>query len=237
VTGGRVMSADPTPAPPGPDAILFDMDGTLLDSEKIWDIGLDALAAHLGGQLSPAARVAMLGSPIGLSVRLVHEDLGVDADPGESTAYLLDSVAAIFADDLHWRPGARELLTAVATAGVPTALVTSTVRRLTDVALDWMGRELFTVSVCGDETPTQKPTPAPYLRAAELLGLHPTRCLAVEDSPIGIASAEAAGVAVLAVPSEVHIEPGPKRILRDDLVGVDLDVLRTVYAQLHTPQP
>jgi HAD superfamily hydrolase (TIGR01509 family) len=227
----------PSPGPnPGPDAVLFDMDGTLLDSEKIWDIGLDALAAHLGGQLSPAARESMLGSPIGLSIRLVHEDLGVDADPRESTAYLLDCVAAIFADDLHWRPGARELVTAVAAAGVPTGLVTSTVRRLTDVALDWMGRDLFTVSVCGDETPTQKPTPVPYLRAAELLGLDPARCLAVEDSPIGIASAEAAGLAVLAVPSEVPIGPGPKRILRSDLVGVDLAVLRAVFAQLRGPQ-
>jgi HAD superfamily hydrolase (TIGR01509 family) len=208
------------------------MDGTLLDSEKIWDIGLDSLAAHLGGQLTPAARESMLGSPIGLSVRLVHEDLGVDADPAESTRYLLDSVAAIFADDLHWRPGARKLVTAVGAAGIPTGLVTSTVRRLTDVALDWMGRQLFTVSVCGDETPTQKPTAAPYLRAAELLELTPGRCLAVEDSPIGIASAEAAGLAVLAVPSEVSIEPGPNRVLRDSLSGVDLDVLRAVYAQL-----
>ena len=123
-------------------------------------------------------------------------------------------------------------MTAVGAAGLPTGLVTSTVRRLTDVAMDWMGRELFTVSVCGDETPTQKPTPAPYVRAAELLGLEPTRCLAVEDSPIGIASAEAAGLAVLAVPSEVAIGPGPKRVLRDNLVGADLDVLRTIYAQL-----
>lgn len=218
---------------PGPDAVLFDMDGTLLDSEKIWDIGLDQLAAHLGGQLSPEARASMLGSPIGLSIRLVHEDLGSDADPGESAAYLLDCVAAIFADDLHWRPGARELVTAVGLAGVRTGLVTSTVRRLTDVALDWMGRELFTISVCGDETPTQKPTPAPYLYAAELLDLDPARCLAVEDSPIGIASAEGAGLAVLAVPSEVPIEPGPKRVLREDLVGVDLDVLRAVHAQLN----
>jgi HAD superfamily hydrolase (TIGR01509 family) len=221
----------------GPHAVLFDMDGTLLDSEKIWDIGLDQLAAHLGGQLSPAARASMLGSPIGLSIRLVHEDLGVDTDPAESTKYLLDCVAAIFADDLHWRPGARELVAAVNAAGLPTGLVTSTVRRLTDVALDWMGRELFAVSVCGDETATQKPTAAPYLRAAELLDVEPARCLAVEDSPIGIASAEAAGLAVLAVPSEVTIEPGPHRVLRENLSGVDVDVLRSVYAQIHSLQP
>ena len=235
------MSTNPPPSnppppvrrrPAGPDAVLFDMDGTLLDSEKIWDIGLDELAGHLGGQLSPDARAAMLGSPIELSVRLVHEDLGIDADPADSAKYLLDRVAAIFADDLHWRPGARELVTAVSEAGVPTGLVTSTVRRLTDVALDWMGRDLFTISVCGDETPTQKPTPAPYLRAAQLVHRAPTRCLAIEDSPIGIASAQAAGLAVLAVPSEVPIEPGPRRVLRDNLLGVGLDELRAVYAEL-----
>lgn len=216
----------------GPDAVCFDMDGTLLDSEKIWDIGLDELAAHLGGRLSAQARAAMLGSPLGLSIRLVHEDLGVDADPGESSTYLLDRVAVIFAEDLHWRAGARELVTAVAAAGIPTGLVTSTVRRLTDIALKWMGCELFTVSVCGDETPTQKPTPAPYLRAAELLGLAPTRCLAIEDSPIGISSAHAAGLAVLAVPSEVPIEPGAGRVVRASLADVDLDDLRAVYAEL-----
>jgi HAD superfamily hydrolase (TIGR01509 family) len=228
------VPARPAGTDPGPDAVLFDMDGTLLDSEKIWDVGLDALAAHLGGHLSPAARLAMLGSPIALSIRLVHEDLGIDADPAQSQAYLLDCVAAIFADDLHWRPGARELVTAVSEAGLPTGLVTSTVRRLTDVALDWMGRDWFTVSVCGDETPTQKPTPAPYLRAAELLGVAPDRCLAVEDSPIGIASAEAAGLAVLAVPSEAHIPPAPTRVVRGDLVDVTVGELRDIYAQLRT---
>ena len=207
------------------------MDGTLLDSEKIWDIGLDDLARHLGGELSPAARASMLGSPIGLSIRLVHQDLGVDTDPAHSENFLLNRVAEIFADQLHWRPGAPELVNAVVAAGLPTGLVTSTVRRLTNVALDWMGRDLFTVSVCGDETPTQKPTPAPYLRAAELLDVPCTACLAVEDSPIGIASAEAAGCAVLAVPSEVAIEPASTRVLRADLVGLTVDDLRDVYAQ------
>ena len=212
-------------------AVLFDMDGTLLDSEKIWDVGLDELAGHLGGRLSAETRASLLGSPIGPAVRRVHEDLGVDADPAASTEYLLNSVAAIFADDLQWRPGARALITSVAAAGIATGLVTSTVRRLTDVALDWMGRELFTVSVCGDETPTQKPTAAPYLRAAELLAIPAVDCLAVEDSPIGIAAAEAAGCVVLAVPSDVPIPAASTRVLRPDLVGLGVDDLRVLFAE------
>ena len=211
-------------------AVLFDMDGTLLDSEKIWDIGLDDLATHLGGRLSPQARASMLGSPIGRSVALVHADLGVDADEGDSADFLLARVAEIFADDLHWRPGARELVTAVSQAGLPSAVVTSTVRRLTDVALDWMGRDLFTVSVCGDETATQKPTAAPYLRAAEMLGLRAVDCLAVEDSAIGVAAAEAARCVVLAVPSDVPIAPGPARTLRADLIGLGVDDLASIFA-------
>ena len=206
------------------------MDGTLLDSEKIWDIGLDRLAEHLGGHLSPVTRASLLGSPIGPAVRRVHEDLGVEADEAASIDYLLTCVAGIFSDGLEWRPGAQALITAVASAGIPTGLVTSTVRRLTDVALDWMGRDLFTVSVCGDETPTQKPTAAPYLRAAELLGVDAVDCLAVEDSPIGIAAAEAARCAVLAVPSDVPIPAAPTRVLRTDLVGLDVEDLRALFA-------
>jgi HAD superfamily hydrolase (TIGR01509 family) len=110
-----------------------------------------------------------------------------------------------------WRPGAHELLVALRAAAVPTALVTSTRRHLTEIALDTIGREFFAATVCGDEVRRPKPHPDPYLRAAELLQVDPARCVAIEDSPIGIASAEAAGCVVVAIPNDVRIDPAPTR--------------------------
>jgi HAD superfamily hydrolase (TIGR01509 family) len=114
----------------------------------------------------------------------------------------------------------------VRASGVPMALVTSTERSLTEVALDTIGRDLFDVTVCGDEVDgLNKPLPEPYLRAARLLGVEASSCVAVEDSPTGVAAAVAAGCRVLVVPCDVPVEPGERRIFRETLVGIDLDAL------------
>ena len=115
-------------------------------------------------------------------------------------------------------PGAA--LQTVRAAGLPTALVTNSLRRITELALEGIGREFFDVSVCGDEVPAGKPAPDPYLRAAELLGVPIEACVAVEDSPNGALAAERAGAAVLVVPCEVPVPTGPRRTFRDDLVGL-----------------
>lgn len=203
-------------------AVLFDMDGTLLDSEKVWDVALDDLAAWLGGTLSPAARASMIGSSLRRSVGIVHADLDVDADPARSGAFLTDRTTELFGTELTWQPGARELLAAVHDAGIPAALVTSTYRALTEIALDTLGRHYFTATVCGDEVAHPKPSADPYLRAAALVGAAVRACVAIEDSPLGVASAEAAGCAVLAVPSEVVIEPAATRTVRASLVGLSV---------------
>lgn len=200
--------------------VLCDLDGTLLDSEKIWDVALADTAAWLGGELSPAARMRMVGSSMARSVAILHADLDVDADPESSAAYLTDRTAELFRTDLVWRPGARELLVALQSADVPTALVTSTRRHLTEIALDTVGREFFAATVCGDEVRRPKPHPDPYLRAAELIRVDPALCVAIEDSPIGIAAAEAAGCVVVAVPNDVDIEPAPTRHILPTLAGV-----------------
>jgi HAD superfamily hydrolase (TIGR01509 family) len=211
------------------EAILFDMDGTLLDSERVWDIALDDLAQYLGGSLTPPVRQSMVGSSLWRSIAIVHEALGVDADDAntaESAEYLSTRTAALFRTHLTWKPGARELLKAAATESVPVALVTSTHRALTEIALDFMGRDWFAATVCGDEVAHPKPAPDPYLRAAELLGVDAAACVAIEDSPLGIASAEAAGCAMLAVPSELDLDAAPSRTVVASLADVDLDFLR-----------
>jgi HAD superfamily hydrolase (TIGR01509 family) len=209
--------------------VLFDMDGTLVDSEKVWDIALHELANHAGGQLSPATRRAMIGSNMSRTMRLLREDLGQpDRDEAADAAWLTDRVFQLFGEGLVWRPGALELLLGVRAAGLPTALVTSTGRTLVEVALDTLGRENFDVVVCGDEVRMPKPDPEPYRTAAELLGVPIGACVAIEDSPTGMASAVAAGAAVLAVPAELELPETDGVHLRESLEGVDLAYLATL---------
>ena len=218
-----------------PAAVLFDMDGTLLDSEKVWDVALDDLAHYLGGELSDAARRRMVGSSLARSITIMHGDLGIEADPESSGCFLTERAAELFRTDLVWRPGAEELLESVNGAGVPAALVTSTHRRLTEIALDVLGRARFKATVCGDEVAHPKPAPDPYLVAARLLDAEPRRCVAIEDSPLGVASAEAAGCVVLAVPSEVPIAAAPTRIVRPSLVGLTVDDLAVLVEAAQWP--
>ena len=145
-------------------AVLFDMDGTLLDSEKVWDVALGDLASWLGGELSDAARNRMVGSSLARSISILHSDLDIDADPESSGAFLLTRTEELFRTDLVWKPGAEKLLHEVYDAGVRSALVTSTHRMLTEVALETIGRHYFATTVCGDEVGQPKPHPEPYLK-------------------------------------------------------------------------
>jgi HAD superfamily hydrolase (TIGR01509 family) len=207
-------------------AVLFDMDGTLVDSEKVWDVALHELAAHFGGVLSASARLAMVGSSMAASIRMLYEDLGQQwREPAEGADWLVERVRELFAEGLEWRPGAQRLLREVRAAGVPTALVTSTARSLVDVALRTLGRDSFEVVVCGDEVLRAKPDPAPYLTAAELLAVPIGRCAAIEDSPTGIASARDAGAIVVAVPNDVQLSDLEGVILVNSLEDVDLSHL------------
>jgi HAD superfamily hydrolase (TIGR01509 family) len=206
--------------------VLFDMDGTLVDSEKVWDVALSELAVHAGGELSPPARQAMVGSSMARSMKILHDDLAQPwRDAAADAAWLTDRVHELFGGGLIWRPGAQELLATVREAGLPTALVTSTGRRLVEVALRTLGRDNFDVVVCGDEVTAAKPDPTPYLIAAEQLGVPIEDCVAIEDSPTGVASARASGAAVLAVPCELELPPMSGVVLRDTLLGVDLAYL------------
>lgn len=211
------------------------MDGTLVDSEKLWDIAMDALYDRLGGVLRPEVRAATVGGCAQNTMRIVYDDLGLELDPAamaSSARFLHDYTGELFAGGLPWCDGARELLDALAAAEVPTALVTNTPRMLAERALDSIGRHYFAAVVCGDEVPAGKPAPDPYLRAAELLKLDPRWCLAVEDSPTGAAAAEAAGCAVLVAPNAVPVPPGDMRRQVVSLAGLGVADLHDIYAQL-----
>ena len=217
-----------------PAAVLWDMDGTLVDSEKVWTVSLVETARWLGGELSAPAREDMVGSNMARTLVIMFDDLGLDRDPArmaQAEQWMTARTGELFAAGLEWRPGALEALRTVRAAGWPTALVTNTGRGLTEMALESIGREHFTVTVCGDEVPRGKPDPDPYLRAAELLGVAPQECLAVEDSPTGALAAERAGAAVLVVPCEVPVSAGPRRVHRDSLVGLTPADVRGSYSE------
>jgi len=210
------------------------MDGTLVDSEKLWTISLHDTARWLGGALSPAAREAVVGGDMPRTLATLFDDLGLPHDAERMAAaerFLNDRTAELFAGGLSWRPGAQEALRLLDRLGWPTALVTNTERALTEAALDSIGREHFAVSVCADEVPFGKPDPDLYLRAAELLGVTPARCLAIEDSPSGALAAQRAGAAVLVVPCDVPVPGGPGRVLRPSLVGLTRADLQASYAE------
>ncbi|MGC4897124.1 HAD family hydrolase [Micromonospora sp. DT31] len=212
--------------------MLFDMDGTLVDSEKLWDVALQELAAVYGGTLSDEARRAIVGTGMADAMRIVHDDLGQpERDVGASADWISVRILDLFRTGLRWRPGALALLRAVRAAGIPTALVTSSGRSLVEVALDTLGRDSFDAVVCGDEVGAAKPHPEPYLTAARLLGVPVERCVAIEDSPTGVASALAAGAAVLAVPAEVPLPATDGVHQVDSLTAADLELLTALLSR------
>ncbi|MDF3302388.1 HAD-IA family hydrolase [Streptomyces tropicalis] len=215
-----------TPHPRLPlQAVLFDMDGTLVDTERLW---WDAVEHVAGRALTEADQPEVLGRPVEHTARWLAAATG---RPHAGTARALHRE---FADRVRAgavpRPGALELLDALARAGVPTALVTASPRAVADTVLAALGPGRFAVSVTADDTDRTKPAPDPYLAACRALGVDPTACVAVEDTPTGVRSAEAAGCAVLAVPSLAPIDPAPGRTVRATLAGVTPEELTTLAA-------
>jgi HAD superfamily hydrolase (TIGR01509 family) len=202
------------------DAVLWDMDGTLVDTEPYWlDAERGIVEAH-GGVWTDEDSKAVIGSAMLHSAQYIREKGGVDLPPERIVEQLLDSVVSRVGRQTPWRPGARELLAELRARHVPCALVTMSYERLVAPVLAQLPKGSFDVVVTGDSVERGKPHPEPYLHAARLLGVDPARCLAIEDSNTGAQSAEAAGCLVLVVENHVAVEPGKRRLLLKTLSGV-----------------
>jgi beta-phosphoglucomutase-like phosphatase (HAD superfamily) len=212
-----------------PAAVLWDMDGTLVDTEPYWFDAEFELVAECGGTWTEADALSLVGFDLLDSAHELRVRGGVRLEPVEVVERLLDGVIRRVAEQLPWRPGAPELLAACLEAGVPCVLVTMSWRRLADAVIAAAPDGSFVASITGDEVSNGKPAPEPYLAAAAALGLDPVDCVAIEDSPTGVASALAAGCATLGVPHVVPVPAAPGLTLVDSLVGLgvaDLGRLR-----------
>ena len=218
-----------------PAAVLWDMDGTLLDTERYWIEAEYNLVAEHGGSWNDQHCHAVVGMDLRDSARYIQTHGGVDLPVDVLVNQLLDQVLASLHSNSDvaalWMVGARELLTGLRVAGVPCALVTMSWRRLVDEVVALLPPGTFSAVIVGDEVRMGKPHPEPYLSAASALGVVPTHCVAIEDSPTGLRSAEEAGCAVVAVPNLVPIADAPGRTVLNSLVGVTPAWLGTLVTQ------
>jgi HAD superfamily hydrolase (TIGR01509 family) len=218
-------------------AVLFDMDGTMVETEQYWGEAMFELAERLGGRMSEAARAETIGATMRVSMNVLHADLGLRRSEEQLHAdarWVEDRTAELMAAGISWRPGAAELLREVRATGLATALVTTTPRRLADIVLAViradLGEDPFDVTICGDEVPARKPDPAPYRQAMQALAVDPTECVVIEDSQAGVTAGLAAGVAVLGVPALQPVAEAPGLTLLDSLAGVDVAFLEDLVA-------
>lgn len=216
--------------PDGLAAVLFDMDGLLVDTEPLWFETEIEVMARLGAPWTKDDQKQLLGGSMPRTVSYLLSKATKPAPPEQVARWMMEGMLRrAAAGRVEVLPGARELLAEVAAARVPYALVTSSLRRLAEAILSGTGL-VFPVTVTGDDVVTTKPDPAPYLLAAKLLDVDPAQCVAVEDSPNGTASATAAGCHVLVVPSFADIPAAPGRVVARSLREVTLDTLRAMAA-------
>lgn len=218
-----------------PSAVLWDMDGTLVDSEPYWIDAETQLIERFGGTWTHEDGLQLVGKGLWVSAEIIRAK-GVPWDADRVVEHLTSQVAARIEERVPWRPGARELIREVTDAAIPTALVTMSTTPLAHLVARFVSAELgadrnaFDVIVCGDEVTEPKPHPEAYLTAANRLGVDIADTVAVEDSPTGLASAVASGAAAIAVPHILPIEQGPTYTVWSTLDGRTLTDLGDVLA-------
>ena len=206
------------------------MDGLLIDTEPIWFEVETQLLAEQGAPWSPADHGELVGTSAAFASAFLSRRLAGRLSPQEVAATILARMAERLSLTPPLQPGTSQLVKELDHAGVPRALVSSSARILVDAVLEGLAPLTFEVVVTGDDVQHTKPHPEPYQTAAMLLGVDPARCVALEDSPTGVASATAAGAMVVAVPSVAAIAPAQRRVVVPSLEAVDLAFLRGLFA-------
>ena len=224
------MSAHKSPTP-RPQAVLWDFDGTLVDTEPVWIASDTATITGYGKPWTHDQAVEWVGASMEASTTYFASYLAV---PGLDSPRLMREIEQMVADHnrthpIPFLPGARELLDECLDADIPLALVTMSSPLVVASILDRMPG-VFHAVVNGADVAEGKPHPEPYLSAAAALGVDPAHCLALEDSRFGCQSANAAGAVVIAVPSFRTIEPAPRRVIVDSLAGLTLDRAFDLYS-------
>ncbi len=217
-----------TAAVKNPAAVLWDMDGTLVDTEPYWIEVEHALVAEFGGTWTDADATSLIGFDLIDAAIELRDRGGVRLAPVEIVERMLDGVIERTERGLPWRPGAAPLLAACRAAEIPCALVTMSWRRLADAVVATAPPGSFALSITGDEVSRGKPDPEAYATAAQALGVDPAQCVAIEDSPTGVAAALGAGCATLGVPHVVPLQPAPRLTIVESLCCVTLDDLRAL---------
>jgi HAD superfamily hydrolase (TIGR01509 family) len=208
---------------PEPTAVLFDMDGTLIDSEPVWFETEVRLLAEFGFELGPEHWEHVLGQPNEVSCKYLVKVSGIPLTWQELNEKIEAAMVEQLSQGFELLPGAKELLVELQAAGMPTALVSASSRQIVDACLGAIGADFFRHTVSGDDVARSKPDPEPYLLAARLLGVDPADCVVIEDSRIGITAGSAAGCRVLAVPhATVQVPELPRVTKAASLDGVNL---------------
>jgi len=213
-----------------PAAVLWDMDGTLIDSEPYWQASESAFAAEHDANWGQDDGVGVIGMSLYESSKLLKERVGSRLEPQQIIDQMTDGVLLQLEQSIPWRPGARELLKLLRDNNVKTALVTGSMHRMAQKVAAQIGFEAFDVIVGGDDVVNGKPHPESYVTAAKMLGVEPTLCVALEDSLIGITAAEAAGTKAVGVAHIVKIPMSEGRILWPTLEGVRMNDLRALFS-------
>ena len=203
-----------------PAAVLWDMDGTLLDTEPYWIEQEHRLVESYGGVWSDEHAHKLVGNDLLVSAAYIREHSPVDLEPEALVDALQSGVIERLREQVPWRPGAVELLAELRSLGVPCALVTMSWRAMVDVVVAGLPDDSFDVVLSGDEVERGKPHPEPYLAAARDLGVDVRDCVAIEDSVTGVASALASGARTIAVPLVVQVPPRDGLTVLSSLQGV-----------------